>query len=912
MLTFTRQTILCLFIALPVMWVSAFEPLTDAGKQSVVAPPPAPIDIYSLHADGTIIYDPLTREAVLSGQPVPVHYQTETLVLDGMTLEVTLPTQAKAYETVPVSYTLKGATGKGPIAVAGVAFEDASRLKHNGIHDLSIPGFIDLDVEFLGSVTAHLNPGGKQFMKPDFSDEPGVYPGFSQGPERRSGVIEAGDLVWFHFRYTNTGNTILDADGFGGAMFYPVMFRKDESGEWKQCSTPYNLFYRDLENLYPGESHEIWFHMPGNNPGFMENFEPSKTPQGFGLQPGEYKFQVRLAFRDYRHLEAVVNYWDGPIAYVWEMPFLIESQYREAPVQPGVKIPQGPNSPNKFPLMFHTFEEFMTGFTIQHKPEPVMKDSFGVQVAPWTEHIVIKLIRAEGPEPEATVSIITKAIPISIDSESLSVTFNLHSPFVIEKEGLWEPVIMSQTMADMRTNVQNGPYPEKHIIDRMREMKEHGINVLATTSMPWLYNDMHNPASSYQGDAMKYSMEVARKLGLKVEIWGQYPYDRSTIGAITNWITQTQDYNDMAQSPSGYGGGVTEVDRMEPRLPGANAKVVEHNFLRWGDLAYQAKNGVVPVSMGEDTQGWMRDDVNVHYPLGVLSVAAFQNWLEKKYGNIETLNKTWETEYPSFAAIEPNSGKEDIYGLRWSYLFKDFPFWDWNAPITDLDLFRSELRVMNYRETLADLQSTFPKPMVTVRTEGGNIVVAGIDPTDRNAHKRHVYFSQRRCGLVAEVVQQGGVMAIHSDYVTIPYHPTELREMIRKAVAQGIIPAYLPCLVDMRDIVLNEKFGRQYEIHYNVDTPTKGYMSHNLHALYPWFKIMYEEGAIPGVLWEDYQCGGFVTNTQKREMKFFQEKLRKALDTPEAIKARTVNPATRPPQEWRSKSLNKRAYIIND
>jgi len=562
--------------------------------------------------------------------------------------------------------------------------------------------------------------------------------------------------------------------------------------------------------------------------------------------------------------------------------------------------------------MFHTFEEFMTGFTIQHQPESVMKDSFGVQVAPWTEHIVIKLIQAEGPEHDAAVSILTRAIPINVDSESLSVKFNPHSPFVIEKDGLWEPVIMSQTMADMRANVQIGPYPEKHIIDRMREMKEHGINVVATTSMPWLYNDMHNPASSYQGDAMKYSMDVARKLGLQVEIWGQYPYDRSSIGSITNWITQTKDYDDMTLYLSGYGGGAREVDRMEPRLPGANAKVVEHNFLRWGDLAYQARNGIVPVSVGEDTQGWMRDDVNVHYPLGALSVTAFQQWLEVKYGNIETLDKTWGTDYSSFENIEPNSEKVDIYGHRWSYLSKDFPFWDWNASITDLDLFRSELRIKNYRDTLADLKDLFPKPMVTVRTEGGNIVVAGIDPTDRNAHKRHVYFSQRRCGLIAEVLAQGDVLAIHSDYTTIPYQPTELREMIRTAVAQGIIPAYLPYMNDMRDIVLNEKFGRQYEIHYNISVPTKGYMSHNLHAVYPWFKVMYEEGAIPGILWEDYQCAGFVTNTQKREMKFFMEKLRKALDTPEAIKARTIAPSSRPSQEWRTKSLNKRAYTITE
>ncbi|MGQ9650728.1 MAG: hypothetical protein ACUVXJ_11515 [Phycisphaerae bacterium] len=39
--------------------------------------------------------------------------------------------------------------------------------------------------------------------------------------------------------------------------------------------------------------------------------------------------------------------------------------------------------------------------------------------------------------------------------------------------------------------------------------------------------------------------------------------------------------------------------------------------------------------------------------------------------------------------------------------------------------------------------------------------------------------------------------------------------------------------------------------------------------------ITCEEGHCPGVLWEDYQCDGFVTETQKRELRSFREQLDK-------------------------------------
>lgn len=70
------------------------------------------------------------------------------------------------------------------------------------------------------------------------------------------------------------------------------------------------------------------------------------------------------------------------------------------------------------------------------------------------------------------------------------------------------------------------------------------------------------------------------------------------------------------------------------------------------------------------------------------------------------------------------------------------------------------------------------------------------------------------------------------------------------------------------DGALNERYGNPYQVHYNLDRPMNGYLMHVLTAAYPWFQVLVEEGGIPGILWEDLECSGFVTETQKREIQF--------------------------------------------
>ena len=86
----------------------------------------------------------------------------------------------------------------------------------------------------------------------------------------------------------------------------------------------------------------------------------------------------------------------------------------------------------------------------------------------------------------------------------------------------------------------------------------------------------------------------------------------------------------------------------------------------------------------------------------------------------------------------------------------------------------------------------------------------------------------------------------------------------------------------MRDIALNDKYGEDYTGYYNLtDDVAKGAYVQQLTAVFPWWKATYEEGGVPGILWQDFECNGFATETQIKEMKFFKQKIDEMLSDPE-------------------------------
>ncbi len=852
------------------------------------APPPAPINTYDIHNDGGLIYNPLYRELLKTNQLNKFNAISKlkgTIKLKNYTLNYTIPERAAGYDVLPIQYTLSwNGNAKFPLAVEATAFEDPKRIKNKQTFDLALPGKLDLKVEYIGSITAHMIPGARHNLTADFSDEPTVYPGFVRKPMVRSGVVEGGDIIWFKYRVTNTGDTILDPEGIGGWALYPELLKKDENGEYKHYSYHYNLYIRDKKYLYPGETHTFWI-----------NFTSDKTLDSYKIEPGEYKIDFRSFYRYYKNWNDWYNMWEGAWMFKADMPITIAEKPEDAPVPPmNVTMTDGDDN-DKITRYIHTFEEFMTSFDCwQSAPEESnpINGTLYLQIAPWTEAVTLKLITVD------PVRCMTESIRIAVDNSTLKLKPKLHAANCMVEDGKRVPVVYSQIMSDMRANIQVSPWPEVYINNDIKRMMECGINVCATTAMPWLYTDIYKPDFNNTGDSMKYALDVARRRGLKLEAWGTYPYDRSTLGAIYNFVSGDSLNFDI------FGPYISHSD---PNIAKANAAVWLYQLKRWGDGYAQFENGAIPFGT-EDTRGWLRQDVHIRYPLGELTKNTFRTWLKDKYSTIENLNEKWDSSFASFDEIDPE--KEctvNTFGHIWEYLDRTKLFHDWSKAVTDLDEFRTWLRIKNYKDSLDVIHEKVPQAVMILRTEGGNAIIDDVDPSDPNPHFRHIYYNQRRVAANGDMIAESKAFSLHSDYTTIPYTPTELRKITAQGLKNGIIPAWLPQFDNMRDIAINEKYGTDYQIHYNADKPVKGTMMHVLTPVYTWFQAIIEEGGIPGILWEDLQCDGFATETQQREMLFYKKKMNEFLASPEGIEASTWNVQT-PDRSWLMNTTPKESY----
>ena len=855
-----------------------------------IVPAPSPIDSYSIHEDGGLIYNPLFNLANSTGQLAKytkVQKEQKSIIMDNYTLTYEVPGKSIGYDVVPIPYKVKW-TGKPafPLAIEATAFEEQSRRNGKDLFDLALPGNLDLEVEYLGSITAHMKPGARHNLKPDFTDEPGIYPAFERSPMVRSGIVESGDIIWFQFRVKNTGNTILDPEGFGGWGIDPQLMKKDEKNVYRYHSMHYNWHVRDCKYLYPGESHDFWV-----------NCTSSKRKESYHIEPGEYKINFYTYYRCYKEWNDGLNYWDGARMYNLEMPVVISEKPKEAPVAPLKVLIKNGGQEDKITRYIHTLEEFMTSFDCWQKP-PVDSDSIMgtlyLQVAPWTKDVILKLISTN------PVQCRTMSSSIIVDNTELTLKPKLHPGNCLVENGKRIPVVYTQLMSDMRANIQVSPWPEDYIRNDIRKMKECGVNVYGTTAMPWLYNDFKNPDINHNGDAMKYSLDIARKEGLKLEAFGAYPYDRSSTA--TTYKNLTNDTIDFDI----FSGRISHAD---PNIAKANTAISIYQFKRWGDAYAMFESGKIPFTTGEDTRGWMRQDLHIRHSIGELSKIAFREWLRNKYSKIEKLNTVWNTGYPCFDEIDPEANASaNIFGYR--YLNQENIFHDWNKPMADFDEWRTAQRIDNYRKSLELIRDEVPQAVLLLRTEGANAIIDGLNPADPNPHYRHIYYSQRRVAAIGGQMKKSKVLSYHSDYTTIPYTPTELRRITGMGVNQGIIPAWLPQFDNMRDIAINSKYGTDYKVNFNADQPVRGAMMHVLCPIYPWYKAVIEEGGIPGLLWEDLECDGFVTETQERELIFYKGKMEEYLSSPEGIKASTKNVKS-PDNSWLKKTKPKMSYQLN-
>ena len=815
---------------------------TELEEKLGAAPKTSDVDLYQIANDGGLIYNPLSKEAAENGtldKYDNADATTGSITLNGTTITYCVPTTATAYDMIPVAYRIDTSSSASyPVHFSANAFED-SRSDGQGYYDLNQPDKVDADIEYLGYVDGTYDADKKAVLSSDFNDkQSSQYPYYNTTDLIDSGTVTSTDIVWFKFKYTNTGNTIWDSDGNGTFCFQPLLYKQNGDGSYSQVSTTENLYQRIYDYVYPGESGEFWVTFPDSYS---------------DLSSGNYKIVlnglVRTEVGDTGYSDTI---WGGYTYTTSEFAFTVADS-------PAMTAPNSVNktfvktSPTRNGWL-HYYEEFMSSYVSAKSVQDGSEEGIlYVQAAPWTQKLELKVLLGN----EDGIS--TAEVPISIETDSITVPLNENNNnYVTLADGSRSPMIAAQTLADMRSNKQRGPDASSTIINDLMDMKDAGINYLCST-IAFSYDVSPNADySCLNFEANKFMMDTARVLGFTMEGYSSYPYN--TVTAANALLNGSEKISGASTGYSGSG------------FAQANAVMANYTIKRYGDLLYQT-NGLVPITT-EDTRGWMRVDIRTRLPIGIATLVNFRNWLTGVYGNARNVNSAYGSKYSSINDIDPESESDNN-----EYQNLSDTYCDWSKAITDLDIYRTFERADSYVQTLQNMNAN---AKVTIRTEGANWLVAGINPDTTNAHFRHVYYSQRRCALIAEILQGSGAVYGHSDYVTLPYTATEVAELTAAAASQGIVEIPLAQFNRMRDIACNSKYGSlDYTVDYNTSSLTKGAYLNTCSSVFTWWKAVYENGGVPGVTWQDYLCDGFVTSTQFKEMQFFAQKLNESLATEE-------------------------------
>ncbi len=826
-------------------------------------------DAYNTHSDDGLIYNPLSREmddtekTKYNASPK----KTGTLKLkDGATLSYSLPTDVTAYDMIPISYTLKkGENTDLPLYVEATTFED----KDGSFYDLCLPGNVSVDIQYEGYVAATQEITNRPYLSPygDEDVEGKQYPQYNAEELVKSDTVKKADYLWFKFKVTNNGNTILDGDGNGTFCLESVMTSVDGQTQF----TDNNIYLRITEDLYPGDSTYVYsfFQYPSG---------PNNLPAG------DYNLTIHSLVRN----EEENNAWGAKIwggyRYCCATQKITIGDSAGSSIKNETKNEVYRNATRN--TWLHTYEEFTTSFDSWLKPyemNATEKGTLYVQSAAWSDRVVLKFMQGN------TDSMVSATIPLSVETDSLSIKLNPTADnYIVTDEGTKYPAMAAQSMCDMRVSIALDPDAAAKQLDELLDMKECGVNLVATTeafNVATVYKQS-NKASDMQ-DSNWFMSDIIRKLGMRMEGYTSYPYGSNTAVSAAFWYTKDSSVRNI--SDTSYG---------NPLLAKAEALRGLAQFTRWGNNFHvNSKNKVVFNT--EDSRGWMRIDIENRSLMGETSLNNFRNWLKEKYGSIDALNQAWDMSYTKFEEIDPEAyAGEDHGGFSLTHGSSDFG--EWSVATNDLDIFRTLERTQNY----TDMVNTFKNyatesgnknipsvdATISIRTEGGN--VTGVVPYDTtNSHFRHTYYSQRRCALIPQILAKSGVVSMHSDYVTLPYSVKEWETLIASSTALGITSMPLLQSNRMRDIAINRNHAsKMYDMEYNLEgTHLSGVYINTQTSVFQTFKAIYENGGIPGVLWEDYLCDGYVTETQQKEMKFYSSKIAQMMQTEEAKEWATTN-----------------------
>lgn len=852
---------------------------------------------YELAYDEGLIYNPISREVEKTGKlNLYDGAATRKMTMNGsgFTAEFNMPTTLIPYSAVPIDYKItKVGSVDFPLSIVATAFEEAGRGNDvNHMYDLSVPGEVAIDIEYVGYVKGTVKEGKRHIMTPDNSDTPAdAYPNYDLTDVISSGTVQTGDATWLKFKYTNTGNTILDAEGTGGFVIEPILYRMNMDGSYTQLGGLTNQYIRELTYVYPGETREFWLC-------FDSGIFSEQTPEGLGIPVGDYRITFNTYYRTEYGYQPYTTMWAGYLMQSATYDFSVKADAVSTPVN-DVVVTSAPAAKSKNTRSWlHYFEEFMTTYE-QFATDPgtdVIEGRIWIQPASFTEQVVIKVITGK-----SETQIIRGAYPVTMDTGAVSLTYNPNNiNVVVNDQGIAYPAVYAQAMTAMRANFATTPYIAESIVEDILDMRSAGVNVVTNQGWHYLYDTAVSSQevnlvegtverrSNHKGDALKFTIDVVRRLGMKFDGMGTFYFGSAQLPNIARWISGENYRYSMAYS--------AESDKGDPDVPLAVAEAWLYQRSRWGDVYWKDGVGMTQY-FTEDTRGYTRLEMVGRMAMGKQEKEMFRQWLTEKYGTVDAMNKAWGTSYRSIDSVDPEAGlvNQNVIGFMAIYDYNNAitGFDEWTPAMIDLDVFRTELRIKNYEDTIALVRKQDPQAFVNLRTEGSNMVVPGLDPATTNSHYRNIIYNALRNGTVPELIAMSDAIRSYTDYVVLPLTPSEVYEVTKLSVDNGLIPMLLPQFNNMRDYVINDKYGEDYQDEYNLATPQKAALVKSLVAVFPWWQATYEAGGVPGILWQDIGCDGVVTETQQKEMEFFNAKIQEMMSDPQVQKqAAMAQPST--------------------
>ena len=822
-------------------------------------PTAANVAEWGVTADERLSYTPLSNEAKRMGElskynNVPV--TKGEIKVGGTTVTYTVPQNATAYDTVPITYTVNSTTKNLPVNFEATAFEDVTRYKNaSDIYaDCNLPGIVKVDLSYEGYVNGSVGSGTPMLSKDPTQDIQGTrYPAFDTTNLSKSGTVKAGaDYTWFKFKFTNTGNTILDGEGNSTFRFMPILQKKSGSTYTDVGGTP-NQFYPLLDYVYPGESGEFWclFYT---------------GPNEFGLTAGDYRIVINGCLRneqdnfDYTTMQVA-----GKTVTTSTFDFKVTDAGGNTTPNAVKNTTTAANGQFKRNNWLGNFEEFLSSYS-SFLNTSKRSGTMYVQVAPWTDSIVLKVLNGNSNEFNGV------RVPISVESDSISITLNPYNKnYVIKEDGTRTPMVMTQNMADMRGHIDRGPYCDVTILNELRNMKEAGVNTITTT---------HAYTGDYTGlyDMSMYMLDCARAMNFTLEGHSLYYYRGQ------NAMSRVK-----ASAPTLNLGSGRDIFNMQQQ-DAANGILARWNLIRYGQFYYyNPVTKEIPISI-EENFGWMTYNLNNRYGIdNTYADRLLYKWLQVAYDDdIDALNRKYGSDYNDFKNIKvSDQGYSDgvasvlngeVYG----------PYW--NAATVELDLFRTSERTRYYKEFLNFVDVEGAK--VYLRSENGIFLAPGIKETTTNSHYRQIYYEQRKSASIPEVLAASGIIYGDSSYNFLPLADYEVYELTRQAAKAGFVTAKTPSFNHCTDIVVNPYVG-SFDVaeKYNTKDYQKSCAIGRSASLFTWFKAIYEAGGVPGTMWQDYACDLYVTTTQYKELQFFNQKVKEMLSTEEGKAWATNIPA---------------------